>query len=645
MSDPQNRPDSIWKDAEALIERVEQSSRGNAAASTFYDDLTSGLRLTTRASSVSLSMFDGDHSLLLSRSGVTLHSETSPLEGVAVDFREGFLSVDDVKDAGAFAAQSCWVECESGARLLARERLQTTQSLQLELCFEDAVELASRQPLSELSEVLLDLTSPVVMREELTVLRGRFDARTDRDVMIRKLNEGVGLTDSFASIATTVASETGLDRVSLLQSRGSHFRLITSSTQQKVERRARQVRLLERLVEIVLLENDRFIFKVGTPVELDPLLSDALESYCHQSGCREIYIQSISDGEGSIAAFVLEQFHGSIETHDSPEAKIATLQDPLEEAIRGAVRREDAGWGFLASRMTSQKNRRTFAFIVGVIAAIALAACFIPIELKLSADGRIVATEQSRLFAPEEGIVADIPVQNGQAVEVGERLITLRSPRLELERRAVEGTLATARTRLASLAAMRGRSNAGASRERETTVAADEQVIRTEIEGLEAQLALLKQQQADLNVVSPIDGIVDRWDMQQSLQSRPVTHGQYLVDVIAANAGWTVELEIPEKNVNYVLERQRFTACLCTFRLRSDPTVMFKGTVQEIADVAHLDATGQSMVRATFEMGKENAGDWRAGATVVAQIHCGKYPLGYVGLRSLIEWYRSNRWF
>ncbi len=84
------------------------------------------------------------------------------------------------------------------------------------------------------------------------------------------------------------------------------------------------------------------------------------------------------------------------------------------------------------------------------------------------------------------------------------------------------------------------------------------------------------------------DGLVDRWDLTQSLQSRPVAYGQYLLDIISETDGWTIELDVPEQHVNYVLQQQQVMPCRCSFRLRSDPTRVYQGTINEIAGVANL---------------------------------------------------------
>ncbi|MDB4749717.1 HlyD family secretion protein [Rubripirellula sp.] len=641
MPNPTQRNDGIWKDAEALIERVEVAARGKADPASFFDDLVGGLRLTTRAGAVTLSVTQDDELILLARSGVLLHAaEEDESAPQPFDAPASEVGLD-------FASQCRWFDGEFGSRLNACQRLQPERWLQIDFCFEDALDFSIREPISELAEVLLDLAAPVVLRDELRELQRRVNTRTDRDDLIRDLNQGIGLSDSFASIATTLASACQFDRVSLLEYRGKHFRLVTTSARHKVVRRARQIRLMERLVGTVLAESGSFDHQIGNAADLDENVSNALEPYCKQSGFREIHMRLIRDEQSRkpVAAMVVERFQASETEQERIQRKLESVIRPIEDAVRGALKREDSGWGVIASRIWSPANRKkivvsTFSMIVLVVIAF-----FVPMELRLSVEGRLVATEQSRLFAPMEGVVSEIPVANGESVEKGMVLIELRSPALDLQRRTVEGSLATAETRLVSLTAMRSRGNAVSNREREAEVAAEERVLRKEIEGLNAQLALLESQQTSLTIRSPMNGLVDRWDLTQSLQSRPVTHGQYLLDIISESGGWTIELDLPEENVNYVLKQQQQEPCNCSFRLRSDPTRTYQGTIAEIAGVANLGVTGKAVVPATFTLNADQIGDLRDGATVVAQVDCGQYPLGFIVFRGLIQWYRSNPWF
>lgn len=641
MSNPTHRNDGIWKDAEALIERVELSARGNAELTAFFDDIVGGLRLTTRASAVTLAVGNSDELVLLARSGVILHAaeaDGNPAELFGIPTNEA--SPD-------FTSHCRWFDGELGSRLNVCQRLQADRWLQLDFCFEVPLDLSVRGPIGELAEVLLDLTAPVVLRDELEELQRRVNTRTDRDSLIRGLNQGIGLTDSFGSIATTLASACQFDRVSLLQCRGKRFRLVTTSAQQKVVRRARQIRLMERLVGVVLSESDSFEHQVGNVAEFDVDVSDALEIYCNQSGFREIYIRLVRDPQRyqPVAVIVVERFQAAESEFERIQQQMQTLLSPLEDAVRDALQREDSGWALIASRVWSPANRKKIVGSIVTLVILTVAALFVPMELRLSVEGRVLATEQSRLFSPTEGVVSALAVANGESVGKGAVLMHLRSPALDLQRRTVEGSLATAETRLVALTAMRSRGNAVSNREREAEVAVDERVLRKEIEGLNAQLVLLERQQANLTIRSPMDGLVDRWDLTQALQSRPVTHGQYLLDVISETGGWTIELDLPEQHINYVLQQQRVTPCRCSFRLRSDPTRTYQGAITGIAGVANLAATGEAVVPATFALKAEQMGDLRDGATVIAQVECGKYSMGFVVFRGLIQWYRSNPWF
>ena len=640
MPDPSHRNEGIWKDAEVLIERVEVAARGNSGAALFFDDLVEGLRLTTRASAVTLSVAKGEELVLLARSGVQLHATRA--DGAAES-----LGVAAIEPRLDFISHRRWSDGELGSQLNVRQRLQADRWLQLDFCFDEVLELSLREPIGELAEVLLDLTSPVVLRDELDELQQLVDTRAGRDDLIRGLNQGIGLSDSFGSIATTLASACQFDRVSLFQYRGKRFRLVTTSARNKVVRRARQIRLMERFVGVVLSEADSFELQVGNAADLDAAVLDALEPYCNESGFREIYIHLVRDSQSHkpVAVIVVERFQAAANELERIQSKMRTLLSPLEDAVRDALKREDSGWGFIASRVWSPANRRKIAGSVIALIILVVTALLVPMELRLSVEGRVVATEQNRLFSPAEGVVSEIAVANGERVSKGAVLMQLRSPTLDLQRRTVEGSLATAETRLVSLKAMRSRGNAVSNREREAELAAEERVLRKEIEGLNTQLLLLEGQQKNLTVRSPIDGLVDRWDLTQSLQSRPVTHGQYLLDVISETDGWTIELDVPEQHVNYVLQQQQVMPCRCSFRLRSDPTRIYQGTINEIAGVANLQVSGRSVVPATFALTDEQIGDMRDGATLVAQVECGKYPLGFVVFRGLIQWYRSNPWF
>ena len=176
-------------------------------------------------------------------------------------------------------------------------------------------------------------------------------------------------------------------------------------------------------------------------------------------------------------------------------------------------------------------------------------------------------------------------------------------------------------------------------------MAADQQVLKTKIAGLKKQLELVNQQQADLQITSPIDGTVDRWDLQQSLPSKPVRHGEYLVDVAATDQGWTVQLDIPDHESGYVIDRQANQPCDVSMRLRSDPANEFSAKVDSVAKTAMLSDSRKPIVHASASIPVQHDNDaFRSGATVQAYIHCGKRSLGVVWFRGIVQWARQRGW-
>ena len=253
MTDPQHLADHAWKDAEALVQRIEQAARSNISPESFFADLSTGLRLTAGASAVVVWVSDSSEQTILARSGIAIYDDESvAFDPVHTDHRP----------------QSQWIDgpTHNGDRLRAIQWVNPEVQLGLDLCFDQPVEFWLRQPLGELAEVLIDLATTVYLRSQVDDLRTELHHRTNRDALISRLNEGVGLADSFASIASAVASETMVDRVSLLRRKAGQYRMITTSTQPKVDRRARAVRLLERLTATALDHADGLAFTVGAQV-------------------------------------------------------------------------------------------------------------------------------------------------------------------------------------------------------------------------------------------------------------------------------------------------------------------------------------------------------------------------------------------
>jgi hypothetical protein len=604
MTDPQQLAAQTWKNAEALIEHFERVLRAGGESESLLGEMVSRLRTTTNAQSVSL---------LATESG---ENQTLALSGVAISVSDDMVREDD-------------------SRLSVSRIFSTESKLELNLCFDEPVPLAIRQPVVELCEALLDLAGGVYLQSRVADLKRNLRARGDRDAWIESLYEGVAVQDSFVAIAASLASRIVVDRVSLMRSESAGLKLIASSNQASIDRRATQVRLLELAAGEITSAHSEFTIGPNTKATETP----ALQDYLDRSGCQEIHIETVPQSD---AVIVLERFQLSADP-ESLAAQLDPFRKPVQFAIANAIKRDNADWAQIASRLSQTIKRPNVAYLAGGAFLILVASMLIRVPLKIAVDGKVTAVDASRIYAPAEGIVDEVLVNDGDTVSKGTPLVRLRSPELDLQQRALEGTMMTARNRLDSLQISRTGRRFGD--EGDGNLSADEKVLKTEIDGLEKQLELIQAQQSSLLVTSPIDGRIDGWDLHASLQARPVAVGQFLLNVISEAAGWKVQLNIPDENIGYLLEQQQTENCSVRFRLRSDATVVHESKIETIADSARVDQQGNSIVLAILPFRVLKNAPVRQGATVLAQVDCGNRAVGFVWLRGLIEWWRTSSWF
>ncbi|MCP4043553.1 MAG: HlyD family efflux transporter periplasmic adaptor subunit, partial [Gammaproteobacteria bacterium] len=140
--------------------------------------------------------------------------------------------------------------------------------------------------------------------------------------------------------------------------------------------------------------------------------------------------------------------------------------------------------------LTGRRFRATTVSVL-LIGAISAGLVIMPVSLTTRADGVVWVSDQARVYVGAEGFVTEVLVASGSRVETGTPVVRMRAPSLE--------------THILKLEARR--------RELEIRSAADhlEQLVKSEITKdelviVEAELALLKEQEAALLVRSKVPG-------------------------------------------------------------------------------------------------------------------------------------------
>jgi RND family efflux transporter MFP subunit len=194
-------------------------------------------------------------------------------------------------------------------------------------------------------------------------------------------------------------------------------------------------------------------------------------------------------------------------------------------------------------------------------AAMALATLAIPVHYKIKCDCQVQPFTRRFVVAPFEGRLEKALVRQGEVVNQGQLLAQLDGRELRWE--------------LAGLTAERSR----AGKQRDTAMAAqkaaDAQAAKLEMDRLDLKIQLLEHRVNNLEVRSPIDGIIISGDLERA-EGAPLTVGQTLFEVAPLDT-MVVELAVPEEDISHIGVGQRVA-----IRLDAYPGQKWHASLQKI---------------------------------------------------------------
>ncbi|EMI19500.1 alkaline proteinase secretion protein aprE [Rhodopirellula maiorica SM1] len=629
MSDPLRRTEQTWQDAESLVRQIDRLSHASIASDEFFQQLADATRQTAKSRSVLVWSIRHGERHVLARSGIDVHHDTPPHESVAIDHVE-------------FAAASHWFD--EAHTCITQARVTNDSVIGIELRWPDAVDATIQPPLSEMCKAVLESATLVFLRHQADTLQNDLSRRQRLDKLVTQLHRGVGIRDSFAHVGQAVAKYVGADRVSILYSRTStpisDYRLVSCSTSVNVDRRSRLARLMQDLASQAARHDKPIEFVVGSGDTVPDPLRETLDAYLMESGSRAIAIEPLSlNINAESAVIVLEQFTVS-SRHDG--GSFADLRDVVGDALTQAMRRDAASLRSRLDRWFSLPTAKKATVIALVIATLTLLMTLVHVDFWIPAQGRVVASQRHSVYAPADGVVTKLPVDNGSTVAEGQTLVVIRSHDLDTKQRQIEGEIAALQTSLAAITA--GRSSSP-SEIRDQNRSTNEQVLKSKIEGLLLQLDLVTAQQQALVVRSPITGKVDHWNMRENLASRPITRGQFLAEVYSPGSGWELEIEVSDLDSGYLFLSEQDDRRRCRFSLRSSPQDVFEAELTQLDNVTQIDAQGDWVIKGVARPATANTAaldSLRTGATARVEIWTGRRPIGFVWFRGLIQWWRTT---
>jgi len=505
----------------------------------------------------------------------------------------------------------------------------------------------------ELATAIAEVVGDYYRRRQLAECRRRESNWRSLEQFIARIYRS-----DFSETAAAVVHEgrwfVGCDRVSLVCAKRRSCRVVAVSGIERVESRSSVVRRMQELAEVVLKSNEP-LWHHGETAERPPQIEQALQAYVAESNARALIALPLEPNRGAsdgairsadaVGVLVFEWFAG-VSLDQITQERIEAVNRHAAAAVVNAIEidrlplvRVNRAIAKIRWLTEARQLPKTIWALSGLLALVC-ALVFVPADFAITAEGELQPVERRQVFAPADGVVAEVLVEHGDDVEAGRALVRLRSASLDFESAGLQGEIQTAGKRLAAIGTARlelaADKTAAATRYLQLT--SEEEELKETLKSLRRQEVLLESERAELEVRSPLAGRVLSWDVARELTARPVERGQELLSVGHVAGHWQAELRVADDQIGYLLAaeeqaQRRGEALRVSFLLAGDPGTTYEGEVEKVSLRSQAsNDEGEPFVLVTVRYDEQQIDGPRPGAGVVGKIDCGRRSLGFVWL-------------
>ena len=480
-----------------------------------------------------------------------------------------------------------------------------------------------------------------------------------------QIHKSLNVLETAYAIANESRRVTECDRVSVLVRKGDKYQVKSVSGQETVNKRANAVKSVQALVARAAAVNEPFWYPddaMSVPPEIEAALEYHLDtSLCKTIGIVPLFASAKTDDPTEeqlpathtrepIGALVVEHFTDIGEDQDRLIQQISVISEQAGIALGNAKAHEGVFllpfWRWIGGfRKFFEGNRRNKTLAAIAAATVLLTAlCIIPSPFRISSEGTLQPKTRSNVFAPMDGTVDELFVDQNQDVVLDQELLRLKSESLELAIRKLEGERLTVQASIDTLRAKRlsrRRDQDPMELEVATAELAD---LTSQLKSVQKQLDLRHAMREQLVVRSPIAGRVVSWNLKENLADRPVTRGQLLLEIVAPEEDWELELELPDRRIGHVLRAHAASSAPLpvTFILASAPGTRLHGTLAEFEQRTNATTESGQFVRLNVDIDRADVEFQQPGTKVQAKVLCGHRSTLYVWLHDIVEFFQSR---
>ena len=506
------------------------------------------------------------------------------------------------------------------------------------------------------------------------------------DRFAKEAHNSLDLRDTAYTIANEGRRLVGCDRLSVTIKKGIKHYVEAVSGQDTLDTRSNIVTLLRKLTDRVCAAGEP-LWYTGEKQDLPPQIENALQEYIDESHTKSLALvpirrheeeddpdemgkdESVSEeatGE-VIGALIVEQID-TPQSRDLLAPRVELVRHHSARALGNALEHNNLFlmpvWRTLGKARLLVKARtlpKTLFFSTITLAAI-ISMVAVPWEFKLKTRGSLEPIQRSDVFAGVDGVVQQLHVAHGQKVEAGDPLLTLRNEDLQRQHIDITGKFFMAKEREVNLRAMLGSAASDRSRTPQAGSTKSELMAQLsqntkDMESYFQQLNSLEQQLKLREIVSPVRGEVVTWDLERLLPlGRPVMVGQRVLQIAdtSDDAEWELVTYLPEKDLGHFIRRHLTGSgsdslasknIRVTYILLNEPDGRLEGKLVELQRTAELIEEQGVCYRMRVAINKDDLQQPRPGAEVIARVHCGRRPLGFVLFHDAWEWVQTNLFF
>jgi len=445
--------------------------------------------------------------------------------------------------------------------------------------------------------------------------------------LVSSFVERATLRDAASALVTEAATLLGCDRVTLGRLRGGGVRVEAVSHAVQFDRHAN---LLNAVCAAMLEALDqREVIAFPQDQEQRPVVTLAHAELARVSGAGGVVSVPLEHEGRALGALTLERAPGmafdaaSIELLQGLGAMLGPLVDlqlarERSLAAHAGAALRDFWAGLVGPRHAGRKLWVGLALVAALFLGLAKG------DYRVPAQARIEGVVQRSITAPFQAFVREAPRRAGDRVRRDELLARLDDRDLRLEQ-----------SRLAAQREQHAKQYREAMAKRDRAAA---RIVSTQIEQVEAQLALVEERLSRTEVRAPFDGVLVSGDLTQALGA-PLERGQVMFEIAPLDQ-YRVVLEVDEHRIGDLAEGQAGEMVLAPM-----PGRRFAIRVHKITPVsATREGRNYFRVEATLEQAEAGPARLRPGMEGVAKVFVDERLLISVWTHELLGWLRLKLW-